>query len=44
MTNRQDDANTDDLQIYNNSQGLGVEEKDVQVLWSQDGSKCGVVL
>jgi hypothetical protein len=30
------------LQIYNNSKLLGVEEKDVEVVWSKDGTKCGV--
>jgi len=30
------------LQIYINSGELGVEEKDVEVVWSKDGTKCGV--
>ncbi len=32
------------LQIYTNSPALGVDEEEVQVLWSQDGSKCGVLI
>ena len=32
------------LQIYTNSKMLGVEEGDVRVTWSQDGTKCGVVI
>ena len=32
------------LQIYKTSQALGVEEKDVSVVWSRDGSKCGVLI
>lgn len=32
------------LQIYNNSQALCVDAKDVHVVWSGDGSKCGVLI
>ena len=32
----------EDLQIYNRAGELKVNEKDVQVVWSTDGSKCGV--
>ena len=32
------------LQVYNRSAELGVEEKDVQVVWSSDGKKCGVLI
>ena len=30
------------LQIYINSAQLGVEAKDVEVVWSKGGNKCGV--
>jgi hypothetical protein len=30
------------LQIYANSAQLNVTENDVRVVWSRDGSKCGV--
>ena len=30
------------LQIYTCSGTLGVKEEDVEVIWSRDGSKCGV--
>jgi hypothetical protein len=32
------------LRIYSNSEKLSVQEPDVQVIWSADGSKCGVVI
>lgn len=32
------------LQIYNSSMALGVKPEDVQVVWSSDGQKCGVVI
>lgn len=32
----------DDLHIYDYPEKLGVEEKDVEVVWSKDESKCGV--
>lgn len=32
------------LQIYVNSAELGVEEKDVRVVWSKNGKKCGVLI
>ena len=32
------------LQIYTDSPGLNVDEKDVRVIWSHDGTKCAVVI
>lgn len=32
------------LQIYTNSAALGVRDADVQVVWSSDGKKCGVLI
>ena len=32
----------DHLHIYNCSEKIGVEEGDVEVVWSRDGDKCGV--
>jgi len=32
------------LQIYNTAAALNVKEEDVMVIWSKDGSKCGVVI
>lgn len=36
----------DHLHIYSNPQklGLGIKESDIDVVWSSDGSKCGVKL
>ena len=33
-----------DLHIYDRSPNLPVEEHDVQVLWSEDLTKCGVLI
>lgn len=33
-----------DLQIYNRSNELNVAEDNVEVVWSSDGSKCGVLI
>jgi hypothetical protein len=32
------------LQIYDSSKRLMVDERDVEVIWSADGKKCGVVI
>jgi hypothetical protein len=32
------------LQIYDDSAKLDVREEDVRVVWSKDGSKCGVLI
>lgn len=32
------------LQIYNDSAALNVSQDDVHVIWSEDGTKCGVVI
>ncbi len=32
------------LHIYDRSPRLLIEDRDVQVLWSTDGSKCGVLI
>jgi len=32
------------LRIYESSDALSVQESDVEVLWSTDGTKCGVVI
>ena len=34
----------EDLQIYNRASELNVAEGDVEVVWSSDGSKCGVLI
>ncbi len=33
-----------DLQIYDNSDSLEIGEGDVEIFWSADGTKCGVVI
>jgi hypothetical protein len=32
------------LHVYDRTDKLNVEESDVQVIWSLDGSKCGVMI
>lgn len=32
------------LQIYDNAGQLDLREDDIQVIWSSDGKKCGVVI
>jgi hypothetical protein len=32
------------LRIYGTAEKLSIQEPDVQVIWSTDGSKCGVVI
>lgn len=34
----------DDLHIYTRAENIDVTENDVAVLWSADGSKCGVLI
>jgi hypothetical protein len=44
ISDREADRIVRDLRIYDNSEVLHVEESDVHVLWSSDGTKCGVVI
>lgn len=34
----------EDLHIYNRTKDLNVAEHDVDVVWSSDGNKCGVLI
>ncbi len=44
VSDRSEHAITKHLQIYTNSAQLKVAEDDVRVMWSTDGTKCGVAI
>lgn len=44
VSNRRDKKIVRHLQIYVDQGSLGVAEGDVEVVWSSDGTKCGVMI
>jgi len=44
VSDRSEQAMIRHLQIYTNSAQLNVTEDDVRVVWSTDGTKCGVAI
>lgn len=32
------------LQVYNNAKAINPQERDISVVWSADGKKCGVII